>query len=154
MSEPEAMKEFKTGLEFLGNKYARKALPHFSKAVELDKSNPYYLSYLGLAIAAGEQKWDEAEEICLSAVRMRRTMAELYLNLAQVYRLAGKTEDAIETLSAGLQLTKRDSRLSAALRKYGIRQAPVLPFLERTHFINRELGKLRYKLLTTLGKEV
>ncbi len=147
MSEPQAMEEFKAGLYWLFNNYARKALPHFRKAVELGKTNPFYLSYLGLSLAAADQRWDDAEEMCLSALRMKRTQAEFYLNLAQVYRLAGKRADAVETLNAGLPLTKRDERLSAALRKFGLRRSPVLPFLERTNFLNRELGKLRQRVM-------
>ncbi len=154
MSDREALEEFKAGLDLLRNNYARKALPHFSRAAELDKNNPFYLSYLGLALAAGERKWDEAEEICLSAMRMMRTQAELYLNLAEVYRLAGKREDAVEILTSGLQFTKRDERLAAALRKFGIRQTPVLRFLERTHFLNRGLGKLRHNVSKAYAGEV
>lgn len=154
MGEPESVVEFKEGLTLLRNNYASKALPRFRKAVEMDKANPFYMSYLGLALAAAEQKWDQAEETCLAALRMKRTQAELYLNLAEVYRLQGKRADALEALNTGLMLTKRDPRIKQALRKYGNRQAPVLPFLERTHLLNRGLGKLRYKVLKSLGKEV
>ena len=154
MIETDAMKEFKEGLSLLRNNYAKKALPHLNKAVELDKSNPFYISYLGIALAAGEQSWDQAEEVCLSALKLKRTQAELYINLSEVYRLQGKKEDAIETLSTGLALTKKDPRLLQALRKLGVRRPPVISFLERSHILNKQLGKLRYKVLKSLGKEV
>ena len=153
MAEVEALKEFKDGLELLRNSYAKKALSHFSKADELDKTNPFYMSYMGLALAAGEQKWEEAEEICQAALKVRRTQAELYLNLCEVYRLQGKRQDAIEILSTGLTLTKKDARLAQALRKLGVRRPPVLSFLDRNHFLNMKLGKLRYKVMKSLGKE-
>lgn len=154
MDDSEALKEFLAGQEMLALKNPRKALPHFSRAVELDPSNALYLSHRGLALAAAEQKWAAAEEMCLSAVRMERTRPELYTNLADFYCLAGKKEDAVETLLAGMQMMGRDPRLSKALRKLGVRRSPVLPFLGREHFVNRQLGKLRYRVLRSMGREV
>lgn len=146
MPETDAVAEFKEGLALLRNNYARKALEYFTRASELDKTNPFYISYLGLALAAGERNWDAGEELCLQAIKMRRAQPELYLNLADVYRLAGKRSDAIETLTQGLTMTKRDARIAEALARYGRRRPPVLSFLERDHFLNRGLGKLRNRL--------
>ena len=91
---------------------------------------------------------------CHEALRMKRSMPELYLNLSEVYRLAGKRKDAVDTLLEGLPLTRRDVRIIKALRKFGVRKSPVFSFLERTHPINRELGKIRYRVLKSIGKEV
>ena len=154
MSEPDPVEEFKKGLTFLRNNYAHKAVPHITTAVELDKANPFYLSYLGLAIAAAERNWDKAEEICYRAVQMKRTQAELYINLAEVYRLAGKKDDAVEVLTIGRQMTRKDPRILAALRKYGIRRPPVISFLDRQNFLNKKLGKVRYRILKSMGKEL
>ncbi len=154
MSESPAVKEFREGLTLLGNGYAGKAMNHFVRACQLDRNNPLYISYQGLALAASEQKWDEAEELCQTALRMRRTQPELYLNLAEVYRLAGKKPDAVETLNTGLKFTKRDPRLTQALRKLGMRRPPVLGFLDRQSFLNKELGRLRHKILKTVGRDV
>jgi Flp pilus assembly protein TadD len=152
MVEVDAVAEFKEGMALLRNNYARKALPHFTRALELDKANPFYISYLGVAMAAGERNWDAGEELCLQAVKMRRTQPELYLNLADVYRLAGKRQEAIETLTQGLQMTKRDPRIAEALNRYGSRRSPVLPFLDRNNVLNRRLGKLRYRVMRSLGR--
>jgi Flp pilus assembly protein TadD len=152
MAEADAVAEFKEGMSLLRSNYARKALPYFSRALELDKTNPFYLSYLGVAMAAGERNWDAGEELCTQAIKMRRTQPELYLNLADVYRLAGKRQEAIETLTQGLQMTKRDPRIAEALNRYGSRRSPVLPFLDRNNFLNRELGKLRYRVMRSLGR--
>jgi hypothetical protein len=51
-------------------------------------------------------------------------------------------------------MTKQDTRLKKVLAKFGVRRPPVLSFLDRTHFVNRRLGKLRYGFLKSLGKEV
>ena len=54
MSHPEAMREFKAGIDMLQNNFHRQALLHLKNAVDLDKANPFYLSYLGLALAMVE----------------------------------------------------------------------------------------------------
>ncbi len=153
MSESEALKQFKSGIDMLRRNYAEKALAHFTRALELDNSNPFYLSYQGVALAAAEKEWDQAEAACVSALRKNRTQAELYLNLAHVYRLAGKKKEAIETLTSGLPLTRNDARLAVALRKMGTRKSAVLPFLSRTNVVNRKLGKLRHRAWKSLHKE-
>ncbi len=61
MMDTEAFREFKTGLTLLRDNYAMKALPHMRRAVDLDKNNPYYMSYLGVVLARSERKWGEAE---------------------------------------------------------------------------------------------
>jgi Flp pilus assembly protein TadD len=152
MAEVDAVTEFKEGLALLRNNYAHKAMPYFTRALQVEKANPFYLSYLGVAMAAAERKWDEAEELCTQALKMRRTQPELYLNLADVYRLAGKRQDQIDTLFQGLHMTKRDPRIAEALKRHGVRRTPVIPFLERSNPLNRELGRLRYRVLRSLGK--
>ncbi|MBZ5545021.1 MAG: hypothetical protein LAO07_15295, partial [Acidobacteriia bacterium] len=152
MAEIDAVTEFKEGLALLRNNYARKAMPYFTRALEVEKANPFYLSYLGVAMAAAERKWDEAEELCTQALKKRRTQPELYLNLADVYRLAGRRQEQIETLFDGLLMTKRDPRIAETLRRYGFRRPPVIPFLDRNSLLNRELGKLRYRVLKSLGR--
>jgi Flp pilus assembly protein TadD len=146
MNESDALKEFKEGLDALRGTYSRRALVHMKKAAELDKKNPFYLSYLGLALALADQRWEEAEDLCYTALRMKRDQPQLYLNLAEVYTQAGKKEDAVWVLNNGLHLTKRDPRLARALRKLGVRQPPLLPFLDRKNFLNRHLGKLRRRV--------
>src|SRR5438034_7173845 len=118
MMDTEAFREFKTGLTLLRDNYAMKALPHMRRAVDLDKNNPYYMSYLGVVLARSERKWGEAERLCDSAVRMKRNQAQLYLNLAEVYAAAGRREDAVEALQAGLKYARRDVRLNLVLNRH------------------------------------
>jgi Flp pilus assembly protein TadD len=148
----DAVTEFKEGLAFLRSNYPRRALAHFTRALELDKTNPFYISYTGLAVGAADRNWEAAEELCYQAVKMRRNQPELYLNLAEVYRLAGRRQDAVEALVEGMRFTKQDPRLAAALRSYGYRRPPVLSFFSRDHFLNRGLGKLRSRVLRSLGR--
>jgi len=153
MMDTEAFREFKTGLTLLRDNYANKALPHMRKAVDLDKNNPYYMSYLGVVLARSEQKWGEAERLCDSAVRMKRNQAQLYLNLAEVYATAGRRDDAVEALRNGLKFARRDVRLTIAMNKLTHRRSPVLAFLERKHPLNRQLGMIRHRTLRMFGQD-
>jgi hypothetical protein len=77
---------------------------------------------------------------------MKHNHAQLYLNLAEVYYQAGRTSEAIMTLEKGLVSAGRDFRIRRALEKIGVRRAPVLTFLHRSHPVNRALGKWRHRL--------
>src|SRR2546422_6323552 len=61
MMDTEAFREFKTGLTYLRDNYANKALPHMRRAVDLDKNNPYYMSYLGVVLARSEEHTSELQ---------------------------------------------------------------------------------------------
>jgi Flp pilus assembly protein TadD len=150
MTETEAFREFKQGLTLLRGNYPVKALSHIQRAVELEKNNPYYMSYLGVVLARSEKKWGEAERLCDAAVRMKRNQAQLYLNLAEVYATAGRRDDAVEALQEGLKYARRDVRLTIAMNKLAERRPPVLSFLGRKHPLNRQLGILRHRALTML----
>src|SRR5271154_3425116 len=152
MMATEAFRAFKTGLTLLRDNYAVRALPHMRRAVDLDKNNPYYMSYLGVVLARSEQKWGEAEKLCDGAVRMKRNQAQLYLNLAEVYATAGRRDEAVEALQAGLKFARRDIRLNIAMNRLVERRPPVLTFLTRQHPINRQLGLLRHRALSVIGQ--
>jgi Flp pilus assembly protein TadD len=153
MLDTEAFREFKAGLNLLRDNYAGRALPHMQKAMELDRNNPYYMSYLGVVLARSEQKWGEAERLCDAAVRMKRNQAQLYLNLAEVYAQAGRKDDAVDALQAGLKYARRDVRLTIAMNRLTRRREPVLSFLNRQHPVNRQLGLIRHRAMKMLKKD-
>ena len=65
------MEEFRKGVEFLKNGYPQKALVSLQRAYESDKHNAYYSSFLGLAIARAQRKWDQASDLCEIAVQLK-----------------------------------------------------------------------------------
>src|ERR1019366_8457153 len=105
-------------------------------ALDHEPANPFYISYVGVAIAAAEQKWAEAETLCHSAMRMNRRQAQLYLNLAEVYAASDRKQDAADILAGGLHFAPHDLRLKMALDCLAMRRSPVLSFLPRRHLIN------------------
>jgi Flp pilus assembly protein TadD len=153
MMDTEAFREFKTGLTYLRDNFANRALSHIQRASELEKNNPYYMSYLGVALARTQQKWADAERLCDAAVRLKRNQAQLYLNLAEVYMASGRKDDAREALVAGMKYARRDIRLNIAMAKLTPRRSPVFSFLERKHPLNRHFGMLRHRTLRAFGRE-
>ena len=152
MVDTEAFREFKQALDRMRDSDAEHALPHIRRAVELEAQNPFYISYLGVVLARAEQKWGEAVENCRTALKMKRDQPQLYLNLAEVYVVAGRRDDAVETLKRGLKYANRDVRMKVMLGKLVRRRSPVIPFLERQHFLNRQLGLLRHRTMNALGQ--
>ena len=146
-TEPDHMVEFREGVELLKNEYPEKALVKLRRAFESDKRNPYYISFLGLSIARAEQNWDDASELCETAVQLKPKEIKFHLNLVEVYALAGLREKALHKLDKASKLFGDDARLKRFRAKMMERRAPVLPFFGRGHFLNRELGKLRHRML-------
>jgi predicted Zn-dependent protease len=147
MIHVESFQEFRTGLAFLRGGDAHKALSHLRIALDRDPGNPFYISYLGVALAASEQEWAEAEKLCHSAMRMNRRNAQLYLNLAEVYVAADRKQDAADILARGLRYAPHDVRLKLGLDRLAMRRAAVLSFLPRQHAVNRSLGRIRHRAL-------
>jgi predicted Zn-dependent protease len=150
--DPAALREFKRGLQLFSDRSFNCALARFRKAQELEPGNPYYVSYVGLALAYAENKWADAEQLCENALRMKRNQAQLYLNLAEVLLRAGKKADAVDTLENGTVYASRDARIQRMLQFIGIRRPAVLPFLHRTHPLNRALGRFRHRLFHILPR--
>jgi tetratricopeptide (TPR) repeat protein len=145
-TEPEHLLEFREGVELLKNEYPEKALVKLRRAFESDKRNPYYISFLGLTIARAEQNWEQALDLCETAVKLKSTEIKFHLNLIEVYALAGWREKALRKVDSASKLFGNDTRLKRFRSKIMQRRAPVLPFLGRGHFLNRELGKLRHRM--------
>ncbi len=139
--------EFKEGVKLLKSDYPQKALVKLQSAFESDKHNPYYISFLGVSIARAQQNWAQATELCDMAVQLNPKEIQFHLNLAEVCDLAGLREMSLHKLDYALGLFGDDPRLKRARSKVEKRRAPVLPFFGREHFLNRELGKLRYRIL-------
>lgn len=147
-----AMLEFREGVELLKNEYPEKAVVKLRAAIDKDRQNPYFLSFLGVAIARAEQKWVAAAELCETAVQLNRKEIQFHLNLVEVLALAGRRDRALHRLQVAWSLFGNDARLRRAQNKLEQRRAPILSFFGRKNFLNRELGKLRHHFLQTRTK--
>jgi Flp pilus assembly protein TadD len=140
------MSDFKECLKYLRDGDSEEALLHARRALGVSPKNPFYLSYTGLLAALAEKRFGDAEQLCQEALGMKVNHAQLYLNLAEVYQQCGRTSEAIQTLEKGLLSAGRDFRIRRALERIGVRRAPVLSFLHRSHPLNRTLGIWRHRL--------
>ena len=147
-----AIEEFHRGVELLQRRCPEQALLHIERAFHIDGENPYYISYMGLAVGVARKQWAEAEIFCQKAVKMHRNQPVLYLNLAEVYRRSGRKEDAVAALERGLLNTGNAKVLRNALGKLSRRRRPAIPFLNRNHKVNRKLGELRQQIGQLLHK--
>jgi Flp pilus assembly protein TadD len=153
MPEDPALAEFKQGVKLLQRGQSVEALEYLQHAAELEQQNPYYLSFLGVAVSRAQRKWSAAAKFCETALSSKRNEALLYLNLAEVYVAAGQRDEAVAVLDKGLIYLSNDARIRRARADLGKRCPPVIPFLDRGNFLNRSLGKLRHSVLRRrLGK--
>jgi tetratricopeptide (TPR) repeat protein len=106
-----------------------------------------------MPLGQASRSWEEAEALCLAALRMRRQVPQLYLNLAELYRSRGRVADAVETLTEAMRYTGRDPLVSDALAHYGTRRPPVLTFLPRRHPMNMFLGRFRHRVSGMLHRK-
>ena len=103
-----------------------------------------FYSYLGLGMARYEKRFDDGEKLCQRAIEIEFFEPENYVNLAKVYGLRGKRQQAVETLRKGLQIDGSHQQLRDMLLELGIRKKPVLSFLSRDSLLNRLLGRIRH----------
>jgi Flp pilus assembly protein TadD len=146
MADSPALIEFKQGMRMLRDGHPNDALVHFRAAADVEMHNPYYMSFVGVSLARAEKKWEPALSLCEAALRMKRTEAQLHLNLAEVYVAAGRREEALLTLDRAAASVGRDARVQRARQKLGSRRSPVLPFVSRANILNRKLGILRQRV--------
>jgi tetratricopeptide (TPR) repeat protein len=134
---------FRQGRDALTSGGAAAALEHFRSAHQIDRANPRYRSYYGLAIGMVERRFDRALELCRSAAKEEFFNPDLYHNLARVHLAFGFKAEAIRYLRRGLMIDPANAAMHEDLRTLGTRSRPPLGFLPRRHPLNRLAGQLR-----------
>jgi tetratricopeptide (TPR) repeat protein len=152
MLDVHAFQDFRVGVARLRDGDAVAAVELLRQAAKRDPENPYYISYFGLGLGHAEGMWGEAERLCHRAVCRGRRQAQLYLNLAEVYRASGRRQAAADTLALGLHYMPHDMRLSEEYSKLTVRRTPVLKKLPRGHVANRVLGRVRHVVLLRIPR--
>jgi tetratricopeptide (TPR) repeat protein len=128
---------------------AKDALTHYPE-------DPMVLSYYGLLVTLVQKKHGEGIKICKKSLKALKksdydktaAYPSLYLNYGRVYLLGGDKNKAFDTFHKGLSKDHEYKDLIWELKKLGIRRPPVIPFLGRSNFLNKYLGKLRHWILT------
>lgn len=103
-----------------------------------------FYSYLGYGIALREQRVREGLRLCRHSIKVEFYQADNYLNLARTCLLARDRRGAVRAVRDGLKIDPHHAGLLAVRGELGVRGEPVLPFLDRSHLLNRFLGRLRH----------
>jgi hypothetical protein len=105
-----------------------------------------FYSYLGYGIALREQRVREGLKLCRHSIKVEFYEADNYLNLARTCLLARDRSGAVRAVRDGLRIDPHHSGLLALHKELGVRGQPILPFLGRSHLLNRILGRIRHTL--------
>ncbi len=149
---------FRKGLAALSEGAAAEAQALFHAAIQAERRRGIrrpqmrYLSFYGLSVALAKGATSEAVRACEVAARSEQANADLFLNLAKVYQMAGKLTRALDACERGLLMDPSHPALGALLAKLDRRQRPPLPFLRRSNALNRWLGKVRSALRAPASK--
>jgi tetratricopeptide (TPR) repeat protein len=145
---------FRKGLAALFEGNPAGAVEQFRQAIVIERQRSVarpqmrYVSFYGLALAQAKGATPEALETCNRAAKLDAYNPDLHLNLGKVCLMAGKTTRAVIAFERGLRLVPNHEALKAALAEVDRRGRPVLPFLRRSHLMNRWLGRLRHSTLS------
>lgn len=135
---------FVEGVEHLKERSMPKAIRSFRLAYEsVDRNNIYhnkYASYCGLSrVLSGDSA---GIELCRKAAKRETCDGDVYLNLARAELYLQNRKNTVVTLKKGLKLDNRHPGLRLIRKQLGVRKRSPLPFLPRTHQLNKTLGKM------------
>lgn len=148
-----AENNFRRGLAALVDNNHRDAMVFFSRAIDTERQRgalgpqPRYLSYYGLSLAKSRGSTGEALEACRMAAASDSNNPDLFFNLGRVCLLAGDESGALRAFEQGLRFAPEHVSLLRERSRIERRRAPVLSRLDRSHPLNRWLGRLRARLV-------
>lgn len=144
MSDPESKNLFDKGIRQLTEGNTLSALSYFERASQL-KETPLIFSCLAFCIAKERGQVKKAIAMCQDAISTEPENSSHYLNLGKIYLIEKKKEEAVNVFRKGLHYEENE-QIVDELNKLGTRRPPVLPFLERSNFLNKCLGILLSRL--------
>ncbi|HKB08437.1 MAG TPA: hypothetical protein VKF61_09180 [Candidatus Polarisedimenticolia bacterium] len=143
---------YRNGMVAFERRNFKDSIALFQQAIDLERQegakNPKmkFVSYLGLALTLINGKSEEGQKLCEQAVKREFFDPDLYCNLGIVYLRNRLKAQAFEAFQKGLNLKAGHARILEELEKYDRRGEPLLSFLPRGHYLNRLLGRVRYRL--------
>lgn len=139
---------------FIRKKMDREAFGLIDEAHTAYPDEPLIMSYFGALSARAGKNRKRAVGLCQTAIRTYKDnfphgrksyFGTLYLNLGRAYMAIGDKQGAVASLETGLRYDPKSKDINREFITMGIRQAPPIPFLERSNPINKQLGMLRHK---------
>ena len=142
---PEATATFEEGLARYREGDAPAAHALFERSHRRAPFEARFMSWYGLTLVLVERNSNLGVLYCDQALRVTGPEPELLLNQARAHLALGQRERAVRAIIRGLAAAPLDPALKAAQESMGWRRRPVIPFLGRSNFLNRWLGRIRHK---------
>lgn len=145
---------FKHGYELFQDARLAEALEPLEQALAYSVGEPRGLymrklrSCYGVVVALVNGQIARGRGLCEEAIVDAPLDPELYTNLGRVYLAANRRDLAMEALTTALSIDPRYRTAVEQAARMGKRRPPVFPFLERSHPLNRVVGRLRHRLTT------
>jgi hypothetical protein len=102
-------------------------------------------SWYGFLLGTVGNRASEGLTLCRNAAKELFWEPQVLENLARLELACGQRKDAVSTLERGLAIAPDDAGLRELRSQMGCRRPPPLPFLGRSHPVNRALGRIFYK---------
>ena len=146
---------FRLGAQLVREERYHEALSPLEQALSYSVESPdapflrTLRSHYGLTIAMTRGDVRRGRRLCEEAILRGPFDPHLYANLARLYLRAQRKDLAAQTVATALRLAPEDRELTALAGRIGLRREPIFSFLERSHPLNRLVGKLRHRLGAT-----
>jgi tetratricopeptide (TPR) repeat protein len=127
-------------------KDAREAHAIFEKAYRRNINDVRVLSNYGLTLVLVEGDRQRGIRFCEEAVRRGPPTSEMLVNLARALVVTRNKEQAVRALRRAQDLAPDDPRVGQEFIALGLRRPPPIPWLPRTFFLNKWIGKLTWRL--------
>ncbi|MCP3982487.1 MAG: hypothetical protein GY716_24565 [bacterium] len=146
MDDTQREHQFQAALDAMRAGRRDRALARLQRLVELGSQDPRHMSFYGFLLASQGKNPKRGQEYCERAVLIGADRPQVYINLSRLYAGSGRRIKAIKVLRDGLRLLPGHKGLSAEIQRLSPRKPPVLSTLDRDHFLNRNLGKVRARV--------
>jgi tetratricopeptide (TPR) repeat protein len=118
----------------------------FEKAYRRKVNDVRILSNYGLTLVLVEGDRQRGIRFCEEAVRRGPLTSEMLVNLARALVVTRNKEQAVRALRRAQELSPADPRVGREFLALGLRRPPPIPWLPRTFFLNKWIGKLTWRL--------
>ena len=117
----------------------------FEKAWRRNLNDARVLSNYGLTLVLVEGDRQRGIRFCEEALRRGLQTTETLVNLARALVVTRNKEQAVRALRKAMELAPDDPRVTAEFVALGLRRPPPIPWLPRSFFLNKWIGKLTWK---------
>jgi len=118
----------------------------FEKAYRRNINDVRVLSHYGLTLVLVEGDRQRGIRFCEEAVRRGPITSEMLVNLAKALVVTRNKEQAVRALRRAQELAPDDPRVGQEFIALGLRRPPPIPWLPRSFFLNKWIGKLTWRL--------